>query len=883
LPEQGLSAAWHRLLTWWIAHLHECSFYVVLAALILSAAALGYALPHLGINTRTEDMISADVAFRRHHAAFVREFPEFKNSIVAVVEGATPERVEEAAAALATALRADDEHFAAVEYQAGDPFFAAHGLLYLKANQLADLTDRLAAGQPLLTVLAEAPNLGGLAAMTELALREPGAGGALPAEFDRLLGAMAGPVEAQLADRPGELSWRQALEGGDLAAPSRQLVIAEPRFDPNSLAVATPAIEAVRAHARAVGIDTDSGLRLRMTGEATLNQEELQSVRTGATVAAVLSTTAVTLLLVWGVSSLLLIVHTMIALAVGLMLTAGFAALAIGQLNLISVTFAVLFVGVGVDFGIHFVMRYREAFDAEGGHRRAVAAAITWVGGPTSLSALCAAFGFLAFTPTDYRGLAEFGIISAAGMVIALLASLVLLPALLDLMPLSGRERPLGKPRLLPEIQRHPCPVVVAAGLGALLSLVVLPELTFDFNPLNLKDPHSESVRTYRALAADPATSPDAAEVLADSLPQADALAAQLARLDQVEDALTLSSFVPKDQDAKLDLISSLGFYLGPSLEPGHAAAPLDGAGRRAALARLTASAEAVKAAGPNPGAARLAQALERFADGRPSEAALAELERRLTGTLPALLERLRQALATGPVTLADLPDNLRAHWLSADGKARVLVRPAAPLIDNTRIDAFARAVLSVAPQATGTPIIITQAGDAVVGAFQEASWLVLAVITVLLALVLRRPREILLVLAPLGLAVLLTAATAVLLGLSLNFANVIVLPLLLGLGVSGAIHVVMRWRVEAFSDRVAVTSTPRAVLFSALTTIASFGSLAVSPHRGLASMGLLLTIAIVWSLISILVVLPSVLALVGRRNAGRQASARPPRSAPTR
>ena len=259
-----------------------------------------------------------------------------------------------------------------------------------------------------------------------------------------------------------------------------------------------------------------------------------------------LSTAAVTLLLIWGVRSLRLIIHTLIALAVGLLLTAGFAALAIGQLNLISVTFAVLFVGLGVDFGIHFVMRYREAFEVEGGHRRAAAAAITWVGGPTSLSALCVAFGFLAFTPTDYRGLAELGIISAAGMVIALLASIILLPALLDLVPLSGRERPIGKPRLLPEIQRHPRPVVMAAGLGALLSLILLPELTFDFNPLNLKDPHSELVRTYRALAADPATSPDVAEVLADNLDQADALAARLARLDQVGDALTSRASCPR-------------------------------------------------------------------------------------------------------------------------------------------------------------------------------------------------------------------------------------------------------------------------------------------------------------------------------------------------
>jgi uncharacterized protein len=870
LPERGLSAAVQRALARSIDRLHGRAVYVVLAFLVLTAAAFGYALPHLGVNTSTEEMISADVPFRRDKTAFVWAFPQLRNPIVAVIDGATPEQVEQAAAALAKALSADDQHFAAVDYDAGNPFFAAHGLLYLGTDELANLTDRLAAAQPLLAALAGDPSLRGLAALVGLAQREQSAGGALPAELDRLLGTMAGTVEAQLAGRPGELSWRQTLASADPATPSRQLVIAEPRFDPASLAGAAPAIEALRAHARAVGIDPGAGLRLSLTGEATLNHEELQSVRAGATLAAVLSTAAVTLLLVWGLRSLRLIVATLITLALGLVLTAGFAALAVGRLNLISVTFAVLFVGLGVDFGIHLVLRYREALDALRAHRAALAAAVAGVAGPLSLSAVCAAVGFLAFAPTDYRGLAELGIISAGGMVIAWLVSLTLLPALLDLMPLSSRDRPPGKPRLLPEIQRHPRPVVVAAGLGALLSLVALPELAFDFNPLNLKDPHSESVRTYRALAADPATSPDAAEVLADGLAQADALAARLARLDQVDDAITLSSFVPKDQDAKLDLISSLGFYLGPSLEPGHAADPLDGAGRQAALARLTASAEAVKAAGPNPGAARLALVLERFAAGHPSEAALAELERRLTGTLPALIERLRQALAAGPVTLADLPAGLRAQWLSPDGQARVLVRPAAPLTDNTRLEAFARAVLSVAPHATGTPIIITQAGDVVVGAFQEASWLALGLITVLLALVLHRLRDILLVLAPLGLAVLLTAATAVLLGLSLNFANVIVLPLLLGLGVSGAIHVVMRWREEAFSDTVAVTSTPRAVLFSALTTIASFGSLAVSAHPGLASMGLLLTIAILWSLVSTLVVLPSVLALVDRRSAVR-------------
>ncbi len=168
----------------------------------------------------------------------------------------------------------------------------------------------------------------------------------------------------------------------------------------------------------------------------------------------------------------------------------------------------------------------------------------------------------------------------------------------------------------------------------------------------------------------------------------------------------------------------------------------------------------------------------------------------------------------------------------------------------------------------------MTGAGAAVIAAFQQASWLALGLITLLLAAVLRRLVDILLVLVPLALAVLFTAAGAVLLGLSLNFANVIVLPLLLGLGVSGAIHVVMRWREAGGPQRVAATSTPRAVLFSALTTIASFGSLALSRHLGLASMGLLLSIAILCSLICTLVVLPSLLALIDRRAAPAEPAA---------
>jgi hypothetical protein len=386
--------------------------------------------------------------------------------------------------------------------------------------------------------------------------------------------------------------------------------------------------------------------------------------------------------------------------------------------------------------------------------------------------------------------------------------------------------------------------------------------VSFDFNPLNLKDPESESVRIFNALAADPETSPYVIDVLAPTLEQANALAARLEALPEVERALTLTGFIPEAQDEKLELIDSLAFYLGPTLSPADPASPSDPKTRRDAFAALQAALENVAS---DPGAERLAAALEAF--GRdPSDSALAELEARLTGTLPELLERLRQGLDAGPVTLADLPAGLRDQWANEQGQARVLVRPAAPITDNAGLEAFASAVLDAAPDATGTPIVILEGGREVVSAFRQASILALAVITVLLVIVLHKVQDLFFVLAPLALAVLFTAATAVLLGLELNFANVIVLPLLLGLGVSGAVHVVMRWREEDRPRDLAATSTPRAVLFSALTTVASFGSLAISDHPGLASMGLLLTIAIFWSLVCNLLILPSMLALASPR-----------------
>ena len=176
-------------------------------------------------------------------------------------------------------------------------------------------------------------------------------------------------------------------------------------------------------------------------------------------------------------------------------------------------------------------------------------------------------------------------------------------------------------------------------------------------------------------------------------------------------------------------------------------------------------------------------------------------------------------------------------------------------------MDRFVAAVRKVAPDAIGFPVIYLEAGDAVVKSFQQALVLAIIAVTILLLVLLRPKSDTLFVLLPLLLAGGLTGAASVVLGVPFNFANVIALPLLLGIGVDSGIHMVHRMRAAPpASGLILETSTARAVLYSSLTTMCSFGNLAVSPHRGMASMGALLTVGIAFTLLCTLVVLPALM-----------------------
>lgn len=849
---------------------------IVLAALVLTVICAGYAVTHVAVNTDTTDLIDPNLPFRKTLARLDAQFPHRVDGLLVVIDAPTPEQATQARDRMAALLDANDR-FAYVFKPGGGDFFRRHGLLYLSVDELETVTAQLADAQPVLAALAADPSLRGLVDLLSDGVDDAVKDGAASDGLLRFLAEMAAVTQRVTADDDTPMSWRRFLaDDVETFAENRLFVQANPKQDFTRLQPAKAALDEARALGRQVEAAMP-GVRVGFTGSIALNAEEMESVSTGASVAGLLSFLFVSLVLGLGLRSLRLTLAAVALLLMGLIWTAAFALAAVGSFNLVSVAFAVLFIGLGVDFAIHFGLRYQEEIDQGAAHAPAVAHTVEHVGIALSLAAPTTALAFYAFVPTAYKGLSELGLISGTGILISYFSSLIVLPALLSLMPLRqrpGRHRGQWPRRHAGFVARHAGAILFTTALASLAALVALPQLRFDFDPLRLKDPAAPSVRLVEDLLANSTNSPYAAELVVPGAAAASEAEARLEPLASVDKVVHLARFVPEKQPQKLDLLADTALFMTPALMP---ASPLPSPSvdeQAAAMAdfrdRLQAMANAPTLAPPAPAQAqRLLAALADY-ERRQSGAAQpwALLERVLIANVPVLLADLADALAASPVTLADLPADLAARYVGKDGGWRLEVFPAGDMTQVPALQRFVGEVTALFPTASGHPVQLVMAGDVVVGSMIQATATAALAISLLLLMVLRGVRQSLLVLVPVIVAGLLSAAATVWFNISINFASIIVLPLIIGLGVDSAIHLTTRARRggEAGSDAMLGNSTPRAVLLSALTTIGSFASLAISAHQGTASMGVLLTVSIALTLIVTLLSLPALVEWLARK-----------------
>jgi len=820
---------------------------VIAVALLLTIASSWYAATHFSMTTDINKLISTDIPWRKRELLFEKAFPQYE-LIVAVIEAPTPELVAEASDALTARLAQRKDLFSSVQQPQGGAFFEQNGFLFESTDELGPQLKNLTQAQRLVQVLAGDPSLRGVIQALQFGLLGV-QGGRITLDnmtWPMTLGADA--IEKVNAGQPATFSWRDMVQGrASTPSERRKFLNIQGILDYSELEPGLKATDAIRKAAADLNFAGNYQANLRLTGPVPMADEEFATIKENAGLNATV-TIAIVLFILWlALRWFRIIFAVFVCLVVGLAVTAALGMLMVGTLNLISVYFAVLFVGLGVDFGLQFSVRYRaERHEVDDLHD-ALLYSGRRAGAPLTLAALATAAGFLSFTPTDYKGVSELGLIAGVGMLVAYFTSITLLPALLSRLKPPREPSHLGYAVLAPVdgfLERHRMPILIVTLLAVAAGLPLLFRLQFDFNPMNLRSKTAESVATYLELKNDPESGANDIGILQPTLAQADALAAKLKALPQVGRVTTLSTFIPDQQSEKLALIADAAKTLNPALNPAAAAAPTSDA---QTVSMINSTVDAlVRLAGDGTGAGavaakRLATAMTKLANADPSVRQRADAV--FVQPLKTTLDDLRNLLKAQAITRETLPPPLARDWVTPDGQARIDVAPKGDPNNNDVLRVFARAVQVVAPDATEGPISILEARRTVVTAFLVAGGCALLSIAIILWITLRRVSDVLLTLIPLLMAGVVTLEICVLIGMPLNFANIIALPLLLGVGVAFKIYYIMAWR-EGQTNLLQSVLT-RAVTFSACTTATAFGSLWFSSHPGTSSMGKLLAISL--------------------------------------
>lgn len=869
----GPLAAWCRLV-------RSHPLLVIALCLGVTSSSLAYAASNLGIDSNTIELFPEDLPARRNHDAFVAIFPDLENALLIVVDGATPEATREATEGLLSRLESDRANFEDVYLPGGGPFFEDHALLYRSVEEIDRFGDNLARIQPVIGELRRDRSIGNLASLIRTGLEQVESDSSDPELWSAILDRVGHASVEIYREYPIAVSWEELmLRGSAIESVTRRILLAQPVLDFSDALPARAPLEAIRAAILEVGAKVGHSVRVRVTGNPALVHEETLGLVWDIGVSGLLSLLLVSGILVLALRSLPLVSGVVITLLTGLIWTGGFAALAVGDLNVISVAAGVLFVGLGADFGIHLGMRYGDLLRAGLLREQALDQAVADVGGSLVVCTLTTAIGFFAFLPTDYQGVAELGLITGVGLIIMLLLTLTLFPALMTSLlrvdPARLRQRRL-------RFGAAPGSWVAQHARGVRRGFLVLgiagasliPGLRFDANIVAMRDPSTESVQTFNELLEDAGrSSPWFANSVAANLEEANALKQRLQKLEAVERAITLSDYVPEDQDEKLEILMDLSLMM-------------DGSGRASGAPQLAIEEQVAalrslhellleNAATVSSPTLRLSMLDLQGKLGdflaqaeRPGQAheALAQLDVVLLTSLPAQLDRLQRALDAQAISLEKLPPRLVRRLRAPDGRARVQIFPSENLVDHAAFERFVAAVQSVDPQTTGVSVNLVEFARTTREAFRQAIATAVVAITFILWLRWRRLSDMLLVLVPLALAAILTTAAMVAIGLPLSFFNVVVVPLLLGAGVDSGIHLVEQSRGDGSEQMDLLdTTTARAVFFSALTTVASFGTLALSSHVGLSGLGTLLTIGMLLSLLCNLMLLPALLALRSR------------------
>lgn len=844
----------------WVMMIERHAKLVLALMAVLAAGASLYASENFAIDSDLDRLLkpSEQNRWHRYNQEYIRMFPDYQKTAVVVVSGVSAEQTFRHAETIYHALQRSgkfDDVFAPVF----DEFFTDHALYSLPTEGVRQLSDKVADSVPRLAVMYREPSLANLLDYLHQQYRDAADMQVIMPELAYQFGAFNEVVgRLSRSGEPGSFHLVQKLAPLDTADMHYQLISVKraPAFSeklPNKAMM-----EDIRATIDAVG--SNDGVDVRITGEIAMMHEEISSSIAGVEFAGMLSLVLLAIILGIGVRSIIVISAIFIMLFIGAMCAVVFNLMVFERFNTLSLAFVVMFFGLGVDFAVHYSLRILELMQTS--RETAVVDATEDAGVALGICTLTSALAFLSFMPTDYIGLAELGVISAFGMVFAYFLSLTFIPAwfrVFRLQPPPVRQRISNGPdfqRSLPVRS-----ILLTALLLALAAAWYVRDMTFNYNLLSMRDQQSEAVITLRELQDNKVITNYGIAALVDPDTDLDALKQRLLALPSVADVDISSEHIPLFQSQKQQYLLPVKQQLAALGEPGQLPSmngPLTGK----AIDRFIADIEQgdYQDIFLDDDLVTIEALLASLKTLKANEKWWPHLQMAVAGGIVEDVDRLQSWFAAEPYTLEQLPPYIRQRLMTDDGRYLMHVMPAVDMSDSRNSSVFVNEVRSVYPGAAGMVIHEWGVGKVVMDSFREAASLSIGFIFIVLVLTFRRLSTALLVFVPLILVTLFTLAIAKMSGLTLNMANVLVVPLIFGLGVDACIHVVHRYHHCSNLREVLFSSTTKAVLISALTTIGTFFSISFSPHYGAASIGYLLTIALSLLLVITFVVLPALL-----------------------
>jgi hopanoid biosynthesis associated RND transporter like protein HpnN len=891
-------------------------WWFVLGGVLLAVAAALYTARSLEFKTSRNDLIGRDSDYWRNYSAYAREFRAEEDYII-LVESDHPARNRAGVDALVEALLspannphagdaataqpfAADDIFYRVDFNAMKPWF----LYYLSVDDLTQIRDSVKDFKQLLAILEHDPRLSTfLDSMSRMLDQMATAPEAQRRQIEAFLPTVTGIVrqmgEFQGQEEPNELlsPWAGAFFSSDMVGEAEQqmqwqgyqtfqhgkmfIVLVHPRAGTDAGIRHEGTIPKLRRIIADVHQQFPD-LRISLTGEPVLDYDEMTESQRDATHATLLTLVLVAVLFGAGFREVLRPVLAVGGMVIVLAVSMGYATLSVGHLNMITVTFAVMILGLGIDLGIQFIARYEEELSKGATRTQAVATAIERAGLSIITAGVTNAAAFFAMGLSGFRGVTELGVIAGGGMLIATAATVLVLPALLLVVRREHESTNIPARAAATRVEhwllRQPSVTLGICVALTLAALLVGWRVRFDYNVLNLQSRRAESVKTEMRLLNADAESTIFAAVVCDNLEQARALTHSLTGLPTVAVVHSIAELIPEQQEQKAKIIRTIQEGLGdvkftlPPFDPadselvmrslaslrlraGQLAREAGERGDRAGLEALTPLTNAV------------ARAREELQAQEPTvlQKHLAAYEARFYGDLEAQLKLMADQIVTRPMGLDDVPQNVRRMLVGRTGKLLLRIFPRENIWDREPLEKFVREVQRVAPHVTGTPLGLYEFVDILLRGYIKAAIWAFLVILVLVFADFRSGCATLFTLLPLVVGMIWMVGAMTVLGIPFNPANIMVLPLLVGIGVAYGIYVVQRYREDGEASFYG-KSTGRAVVLSALTAIVAFGSLIIGAHRGIRSLGLLMIIGISDCLVAALALLPALLETARRR-----------------